>query len=697
MAKQIVIRGTDEEIRLFSEVNSHYSMAREDLEQRKYRKNGFDDADKMFASHIDPANWPYRSLMFDPRPYTVILEKSARLIGGKPKGKLVPRENGDTLGAYINNELLSYQWDDNSRLGESMIAKWIMMDQNARKYGSSFALVKWKWERKAYEDGKDDKGEPKYKKETFYDGPDFQVLYKDDVLANPSYSYINKWFQHREYVTVADLKRINDSSRGEPSYRNLDILAEAVKEAGKGRADKRDLQSKNKTIRGLEDYLGRDEYFKVIEIVTEYRCDRWITFAPKHGCILRDIPNPYKHGEIPVVHLKYYPLPDDLYGVSELEPVARQVRAINAHLSAYSDTIAISLRPPVHVNPLNVRMHTLSWDPEAKWLMNTPNVDVQVMKMDTSVTANFQSIYQVLVGSLMNALGEQSQQMSSTNPNSDSGHVTATEIRDTAFTRNARDNMNKIFLSEALKKQIMFWHSLNQQFMFKAQKDKVKIIRIVGRDAVEFFERNGLGDIRPTEQDAMMQTQAMMNGMPAPQISDGPRYAVGLGEDETGAPVEVPKFMPDENGAGGNLLIEPGDIMGNYDYIPDVESMSTPQPDQIEQKLNTLLATVTNPVISQGLASEGVKPKYKEIVARAIEATNVIKDAESFFEDLPPQQPTMEGGVNANQINGGGVATAGGGPESAGNVPAGGMEQGNPSVPGAVNQVGGGGPTQVQV
>jgi hypothetical protein len=223
-------------------------------------------------------------------------------------------------------------------------------------------------------------------------------------------------------------------------------------------------------------------------------------------------------------------------------------------LSAYNDTIALALRPPVHINPLNVRMHTLEWEPEAKWLMNNPNVDVQLMKIDTSVTSNFQSIYQVLVGSLMNALGEQSQQMSSTNPTQDAGNVTATEIKDTAFTRNARDNMNKIFLAEALKEQIMLWHTMNQQFMFSGKSDKLKVIRIVGRDAVEFFTRQGLADIRPTEEDIMQSGQNMLAGDgSAPELPTGPRFAVQVGQDETGMPMEVPKYMPDANGGGGNL------------------------------------------------------------------------------------------------------------------------------------------------
>jgi hypothetical protein len=630
-----LVRGTDSEIKLFKEVNDHYKIAREDLETRITRKNGFDDADKMFASYIDASNWPYSSQLFDPIPYTVILEKSGRLVGSKPKGRLVPREGGDSLGAFINNELLSYQWEDNTRLGEPMIAKWSMMDMNVRKYGSSFAITKWRKEKKVSKDGE------KVTSEVFYDGPDFTVCNPRDVLANPSYSFINKWFQYREYSTLDELKRINETSVSKNVYKNLDVLQTSLDEEKAQKGDRRDnnYTSKNKSMRGLTDYMGTDETYPVVELITEYRPDRWITFATKHGVIVRDIPNPYKHGEIPVIHLKYYPLADDLYGVNELEPVSKQIRAINAHLSAYSDTIALALRPPIHVNPINVRMQTLEWNPEAKWLMNNPNVDVQQMKVDTSMTTNFQSIYMVLKGSLMNALGEQSQGISSNNPQ-DAQRVTATEIKDTSYTRNIRDNMNQVYLSEALKKQIMFWHVMNQQFMFKGSVDKQRIIRIVGREANEYFNQTGLSDIRPTEEDA---NQIMNGQMQQEDVIPGPRYAVGMGQDEQGNEIEIPKYMPDENGVGGNLIVEEGDLMGDYDYIPDIESMGAPSDQQVETKLTAILGMLTNPAIQAGLAGEGKKAKYSELLIKMLESSKVIKDADQYFEKLPPQQPMQPG------------------------------------------------------
>jgi len=679
MAKATVVeaKGTPAEISTFSECNKHYSIARADLEQRTFRKNGFDDADKMFASFIDEATWPYSSTIFVPIPYTTILEKSARLVGSKPKGRMVPREGGDALGAYINNELLSYQWDDNARLGESMISKWISGDQGTRKYGSKFGLCKWRYECRTV-DGK---------KTVFYDGPDFIWCNTRDSLPNPAYSSVQKWFQHREYLTLFDLTKVNDAARTEPVYKNLDTLRQSLREDGTGKGDNRSANtiSKNKQMRGLTDYLGQDELYKTIEVITEYRPDRWISFVPKHGVVIRDIKNPYKHQEIPVIHLKYYPLEDDLYGVSELEPVAKQIRALNAHASAYSDRLALKLRPPVHVNPTNVRMHTLEWNPEAKWLMNNPNQDVQIMEMNNGDDSSYSEINNVLTGQLLNALGESSQGVSQINPTQDTGRVTATEVKDTAFTRNVRDNMNQIFLAEALKKQIMFWHSMNQQFMFEGRAEKAKVIRIVGRDAVEFFNRAGMSDVRPTQEDAI----AIANGQPPADVAMGPRFPVDLGDDMG----EVPKFQPDQYGEGGNLIIEPGDLEGNYDYIPDIETMQAPTDQQVEAKLTAIMATISNPVILQMLAQENKRPKISELLVKMFESTKVIKDADQYFEDIPPQPPTTGAPTldGQGQTQPGGGATPEAGMAGQGNLPNPGLVGGNQTPPGAPNQISSGG------
>ncbi len=286
-----IVKGSPQEQTTFGDLFRHYTMAREDLDQRI---KDFDKKDILFRSHIVKEKWPYRSLITDPVIFTALYEKTARTFANKPRGRMLPREGGDAIGAKINNELLSFQWDDNERVdAQSMLVKWALMDLNARKYGAAFGLCKWRWERQVQR--VDDKTG---KSKIFYDGPDFKPWPNRDVLHNPSYSTIKNWIQLRSYVTFQELENANDAARSKPVYKNLDILKDALIKESKGQGgDQRSANYvvKNLTIKGLQDYLGRDPLYKTIEICTEYRNDRWITYAPKHGVILRDIPNPYDH------------------------------------------------------------------------------------------------------------------------------------------------------------------------------------------------------------------------------------------------------------------------------------------------------------------------------------------------------------------------------------------------------------------
>ena len=208
--------GTPDEQKTFTECHQHYTMAKQDLE---IRIQDFDKKDILFRSHIDENTWPYRSLVFDPRVFTALYEKTARMLANKPRGRMVPREGGDSLGAKINNELLSFQWDDNERADAMpMLAKWALMDLNARKYGASFALCPWHFERHM-----NDK-----KPVVYFDGPNFKPWDNRDVLHNPSYSSIKNWIQLRSYPTVQELKKVNAISSS-PSKEVHQLLIRELK------------------------------------------------------------------------------------------------------------------------------------------------------------------------------------------------------------------------------------------------------------------------------------------------------------------------------------------------------------------------------------------------------------------------------------------------------------------------------------
>ena len=661
MAKpQFKIRGNKQETDTFTEVNSHYDTAKQDLETRI---KDFDKKDELFRSHIKESGWPYQSQIFDPRVFTAIFEKTSRLFANKPKGRMVPREGGDSLGAKINNELLSFQWDENERVDNlPMIAKWAQMDMNTRKYGASFALCKWQYKRKLSTKDGETKSVP------FFDGPDFKTLINRDCLPNPSYSTIKNWFQHRDYVTVQELKTVNDAARSKPVYKNLDLLLQSIKENENFKGDTREANwtSKNKSIKGLTDYLGTDEYFKTVEIITEYREERWISFAPKHGVVIRDIPNPYEHGQIPIVMLRYYPIDDDIYGLSEIESVEKLQRGINALICQYVDAINMSLYAPLKIRATGVQMHTIEFGPGKKWIMNDPSTDVVTHDQSLNGVSEFTSTYRFLVGAMQEALGETSAAVSNLNPGDSS--KTATEIKDLTISRNARDNFNQIFLSEALKKQMMFWHTMNRQMLFSNPTQKTKIIKIVGKDAIAYFQKRGLDGLTLDERG----TEIINSEIGEELLAEKQLFPEDLGQEMY--PVDVngetlPKFSM-EDGEVGNLILEPEDLAGNYDYIPDVESMQLPDKNQILTSKMKLIELATNPQIAQGLMVEQYKIKLKDLLEDTFEDMGA-KDADKYFEKI-------EGGLNGiNQA--GGINPQAGGPGMPG-LENGGMAAGNQAM-----------------
>jgi len=616
--KELVAKGTKAEQELFMVVRSRYDRSGIDLNTRI---NDFDKKDELFRTFIDEAKWPYRAQVADPATFTFIVEKTSRLISNKLKGKVVPREGSDWLKAKVANALLDYYWDEATK-GGSMIRKWALMDTNCRKYGASFGLVKWDYETR---NGK-----------TLNDNPEFEALNNRDVLVNPDHPEVKEWFQHRRYVTIEELQRVNDIARTKPVYKNLDILRQSLKDIGTEKGDRRDVNwiSRNKAMMGLVDTLGEDKYTKYIEVVTEYRKDKFVTFAPKHGIILREAENPWD--EIPIIHLRYYVIDDDIYGLSEIEPIEKLQRVENALISQYLDTINNDLYPPLLVRATGVQMHTLEFGPNKKWLMNDPNTDIKRFETSTSSTSKFTATVSFIISRMQSALGESGQGVSNIDPFQPD--KTATEIRDTAMGRMSRDNYNQIFLAEALKKQMLLWLKMAARFL-----NKNKMIQIVGEDTLQSFKKKMMA---PSATD-MVTGQPIVDdtGQPAGPLSpygpneigvEAPIYPVRQGNEL------VPKFQLDETGEMGELIVEPKDLAGLVDYIPDVESMSIQKSSQSKIKFFALQLLLQNPTTVQMLAQEGMKPRVHDLIVEMLEDSG-FRDARRFFEEAPAPPPIQPG------------------------------------------------------
>jgi hypothetical protein len=622
------------------EVTAHYQAWTDDNNQRLTRKYGWNDITDSYYGKL-PDDWPFTSKTTDPRIRTSLLEKNARLTNGKLRGRLVPRESGDIVKARINNAKLDYDWD-HAQDGGSMQVKISICDMDTRLYQSKFALTKYKV---VY----DDEG-----KITF-EGNEMTPLDIRDCGMDFSASHIKdaKWFQHRSWEFIEDLENETDIN-GKPLFKNLGAIKAdiASKKTDTGQVSserKNDYTSHVKELQGLEDRIGTDEAFPVIEVVTEYRNDTWITFSPDHGQIIRQIDNPYRHGKIPVAQLRYYALQDDPLGESEVESVIPLWRAIQATLCGYMDEVILKMRPPLKIIEGAVRLETIVYAPEAQWLMNRPDA-VSEMQSNGEAVRFFQTTYSALVSAFNTAMGMMSQGTSAVDPNNP--QKTATEIKAVTAQQNVRDEKNQTDLAEFIKDIMMFWLSNNKQFMFSDPKKKEYLIRIIGQENFSYFKQAGLDEmVLPPESAQMIADIVEQNPETSPEELDQmteagklPKYPVVTNPDEKD-PSKIslkPKMEINDTGDIADIYATPEDLDGNYDYIADVRSMASGADQELMQgrqnMINTLITGAASANVIQLLAGEGYRPKVKELLGQSFEDLG-MKDADRFFEKLPPPQP----------------------------------------------------------
>jgi hypothetical protein len=620
-----------------TQVISHYDQWTQDRDIRMNRKNGYNDVTAAYWGKL-PNNWPYNTKVVDPRIRTSILEKNSRLLNSKLRGKLVPREGGDILSAKINNAKLDFDWDTANH-GGTMLYKWGMMDQDTRLYASKFALVYWRTE---YVDGV-----------LTFEGNEMKPLDIRNCGIDPTCDGIRdaKWFQWQRWEKVEDL--IASNKDGYQKYPQLKKLLTAINNGENASQDRRDseYQSKTLTLKGLEDRTGDDKSFPVVEIVTEYRNDKCITFSPKHSIIIGEEANKYKHKKIPVVQLKYYPLNDDPLGESEVEPVLPLWKAINAVLCSHLDGLDLRQKPPIGIMENGGRMETYVYGPEAKWIVNGPN-SVFPLNLGQGTENSFQTDYSALVSAFNAAMGDVSQGISSVDPFNP--QKTATEVKQSAKQQNVRDQANQTRLAEALEDMMSMWLSNNQQFMFSDPTKQEYLLKILGDEQYAFFKEAGLDQMEvPVEVDAAIAEAITQSGgnlsdqdiMDMREAGKIPKYPVMMtkGKGKNKETMVKPKMSIGDNGGEADISVTPEDVQGTFNYVADVSSMASGASEEMRMSQDRVLETILKPVVQQMLMQQGVKIKIKDLLINNFE-NNGSKDASRYFETIEqPVGPNVQG------------------------------------------------------
>lgn len=562
-----VTRKSDQES-LLEQVQSHVYDSKQWLETRR---DEWDDLESILIVKLrDSLSQNAKSKVFDPRLSTMVYERAARVMAQSPKGKAYAQSKDDLGKNILMNMMLGY-YEKNANEQAPFLVKLRMWDLYSLVYGSMFSLVPWR-----------------VNERTGYIGPEVIVLPIRDCLPQPGVRSIDDadWFIHRAKVSIDWLKG-QDSN----VWTNIGALEKDLMDLG-GDVETDDA---NRSYVEKEYYPGKanDATFPLVELFTEYRHDKWVTWTPQRvndktskPYILRVLNDPYPKGMLPIVAKHCFPLIDSPIGLGEFARGKSMQMGINSLWNLMLDYAKHKVFPPLHTNPDNVVPSTINWDSKF-WFMQQPNVDVQAMRMDEGGMNTFHSVFGTMLSSMETMMGTTS--VSESTSTQSSMGKTPEAIKFLNQRESARDEWDRFMMEESLKQVYERWVALTVDKM-----DNDLEMRLFG-DEIE----------------------------------------------------DLQKVYPDvtelsESGKRGKVSVNKSMIDDEYDFI--LESGSTYKPSLQEEQNNitmVLKAVLENPQILQALQMENKRIDIGELFKRWIQAGGIRDWDKIIVEEAPVDEETM--------------------------------------------------------
>lgn len=612
--------------------NNNEELAREIKEQFELSKRYTDPLhekmnlqEELYRTYIDKNNYPHGARVFDPRIFRVIETITPRMVANEPTGSFYPEESGDVKTGYILNALNKYDW----RRAE-MFPKLVNFVKSMLIFGTAFGRTYWdfreceKTRMVPKKIGGKMTWSPKNTEKVTYtefDGPNFEALNIYDCFPDPNASNMQnmRWFIYRTFRTLKELET-EDETRGTGYYKNLDELKRLIgdKKATISADDGDNFYREHRRVMlSTEELKGEDKSNPEIVVLRRFGKDKWVDYVPAYNLVIREIENPYFHGELPIIYGVDYPYPGELYGMGEIEPIDRIQRAINAVLNQRLDNVQLTLNTMWKVKKKSgVDMHTLVSKPGN--IVTVDQMDaVEALQVPDVTGATFVQTMNYLTSALQNGSGITDYTIG-LNTGSNSANKTATGTRLIQQEANAQFKLKiQLFNHMVIQKIANQWKDMRIQYTTESQ-----MLRIMGKDQIKYLTEN-----------TNLQTTSI----------DGEEIAPG--DYETPTKLQVSR---DDNFAFLNLSpddIQPS-IVGNFDFIASTSSEQLTDPIALQENFFTAVERIKDPAWSQGLAQQGKMINFEGITKKVFEKLNLGIDEKDVIMDIPQPEPQM----NPNQL-----------------------------------------------
>lgn len=617
-----------EDSQLLDECIDHQAQSAKMLETVS---STWDEKEAMLIGKLeDSLSKKAKSKIFDPRLSTIVFERASRVMAQNPKGKAMAVSSDDIgKNALMNLYLKHIVSKDNEQF--SHLVKLRMLDLYSLVYGSMFGLVSWRVNMK-----------------NGYIGPSTYIIPIRDAFPQPGIRNVNDadWFNVRTWLSVDALKNVDGEVWKKDNIASL--IEQLKKEKSEGDKPKDGKNDRSYVERTYYPSNTGDAVFPRLEVFTEYRGDKWITWTPQRTnsktskpFILRVLNDPYPEEMLPIVAKHCFPLIDSPISLGEFERGKTLQYAINSLINLYFDGVKYSIFPPLAINADKVVPSSIKWGAGERWFMENPNVDVQPVALSPRGIDTFNSTYGFLLSALYNQSG--SSEVSPTGKTDSSLGKTPQAIRFQANKESARDNWDKMMVEETVREIYtrfiaLATSKLESSVAIRLFGPEIEEIKKTNPDVVELF-KSGRGQVNISKK--------AIAGQYDFELETGSTMAPNL-EGEREDITDILKSVL-ENGAiqqslaAENQQVNVGELFRRWltvKGIKDVDKIIT------AKLVEPSLAPNVAPQEAQGQVIPNVVPATEETVTPPEEITPEAPAVELRDPDIRALSERMRGGMN---------------------------------------------------
>lgn len=437
-------------------------------------KEKWDRFYSMYRSELTQTAYPWQSNVWVPYSFSTIETLAPRMIANRPQIDIMPREAADEEYAELQASLIDFQW-------EAMGADDLLQDivKGALIYGTSIIKVFWKKEEaKVTKKEMVDEDFPELgtvdveKDELLFDGPQIELVDLMDFFWDPRATDMDnaRWVAHRMYRTYEHLEELQKQG----VYKNVKLLEDT---AAVLEDDEKSARRGTLGIAMPSELEDMERGKNLVEIIEYWEDDRVVTVANRE-VVIRDEPNPYRHGKKPFVRLVDQSIQHEFLGMGELEPIETLQYELNDRRNQRMDNVTLVLNRMWKVkNGANVDEDELVSD--AGGVVHTDDMNgIEPLQMPDVTASSYQE------ETLIKADIQQTTGVSdfTRGVGSDAlANDTATGISLIQEAGNSRFRLKIRNLESAIEKIGRMMVSLNEQFV-----EEEKVIRILGDEGFEW-------------------------------------------------------------------------------------------------------------------------------------------------------------------------------------------------------------------